>query len=186
MAAAAGAAVGSIGSSLLGAYGQEKATDEARKANLQLTGEQIASTEKMFGQNLGFEQQQDTANRAAYEAALSRGQGQMGAGEQSLISEANTPSAMLGQETQDIRAKTAQQLQQGQSQMGANLAAQGVRGGQAATLMNRGAGEMATTAQQGINQMKYEDEASRQADLRAYMAQKARAGQTATLAGVAK
>ena len=89
---------------------------------------------------------------------------------------------MLTQESKDIADKNAQELQQGSGQMGANLAAQGVRGGAAATLMNRGTGQEAITAQQNINQMKYEDEATRQSDLRAYQAAKAGRGQVGATA----
>jgi hypothetical protein len=179
-------AVGGIASSAMGAYGQEKATDEATKRQMQMNSANIASTEKMFGQNLDFQKAQEAADRAAYESALKTGSSQMGEGEGSLLSAIGTENPELATMEKDIASKTAKQLQQGQSQMGANLAAQGVRGGAAATLMNRGTGEMATAAQESINAMKYGDSATRAADLRAYMAQKARLGQGATLAGMAK
>ena len=193
MVTAAATAVGGIAQSAMGAYGQEKATDEATKRQMEMNNASIASNEKINAANLGFSREQLTntesqqaADRAAYEAALSRGQGEMTEGENAFTTEANTPNAQLGTMEADIKNKTAQQIQQGAGQMSANLAAQGVRGGQSATLLNRGTGEMATTAQQNIDQMKYEDEATRQADLRAYQANKAKTGQAATLAGVAK
>ena len=190
---AAATAVGGLASSAMGAYGQEKATDEASKRQMEMNAANITSNENINNANLAFgreglanTEKEQAADRAAYETSRTTGAADEASGENAFTTEANTPNAQLGTMEADIKNKTAQQIQQGAGQMSANLEAQGVRGGQSATLLNRGTGEMATTAQQNIDQMKYEDEATRQADLRAYQANKAKTGQAATLAGVAK
>jgi hypothetical protein len=193
VAAAGISAVGGIAGSQMGAYGQEKATDEATKRQMQMNAANITSNENINNANLAFGREglanteaQQAADRAAYEASVGRGAGEMTAGESAFMNETGTPNAQLTQQEADIKAGTAKQLQQGAGQMSSNLAAQGIRGGASATLLNRGTGEMATNAQTDINKMKFEDEAQRQADLRAYQSQKARLGQSAGLAGVAK
>ncbi len=151
---------------VMAAQAQAGALKEQAAQQLKGQEEQLAEQKAEFGTT-------NEQRQKAYAEAIARGQ----QGEQQLIGESNTPNAMLNQESQDIASRNAQELQQGAGQMSANLAAQGVRGGQAATLMNRGTGQQAISAQQNINQMKFQDEATRKNQLRAYMAAKA-GGQT--------
>jgi len=182
-----------IASSLMGANAQQNVNNQNLQNQKELIGQGIASNEKIsanqlqFGrEQLGSTEHQQSLDRADYESALGRGQNQLAQGEQSLVGESGQINPELGRMESDIATGNAKELQQGAGQMAANLAGQGVRGGQAATLINRGTGEQAIGAQKDVNQMKYNDISQKEADLRAYMANKARAGQTATLAGLEK
>lgn len=176
----------SVGSELMGAYGKEKSEEAASQRRLREQGRQIESTEKMFGQNLEFQKSKEEADRKAYEAALGRGLEQYGEGERALTESFTTPSKTLSQLEQDIASGNTEALQAGSRQLQSDLAAQGVRGGQAATLLKRGTGEQVAEAQEQLNELKYKDEAQRLADQRAYLMNKARAGQAASLAGIGR
>lgn len=97
-------------------------------------------------------------------------------GEQQFLGETANPLAELGAAKEGALTGNAAALQQGAGQMKANLAQSGVRGGQAATLLNRGTGQQSVDANQQINQMAM-DEASQRRQMRAgLMGQKAGAG----------
>ena len=162
-------AAGSLASSAAQGRAAENAANVARQSEQE---------------RLAFEKETTQARENAYNSMRGAGAENQAAGESALTTEAATPNAALEQESQDIATKNARELQEGAGQMGANLAAQGVRGGQAATLINRGTGAMAENAQMDINKLKAEDEAKRQADLRAYQALKAGRGQGASTGAI--
>lgn len=165
-----GVGVGGIAQGV-SAKGAANATGNAMQKQAELG---LKGTEEQIAE----QKAEENARQAAYQTSRATGLGDVAAGENALTTEANTPNAMLTKEEEDIAAGNARELQQGAGQMDANLAAQGVRGGAAATLMNRGTGQQAISTQEDINKMKYEDEATRQADLRAYQAAKAGRGQS--------
>ena len=163
------------------ANAQANALENQAQLGLQGTKEQIKESGREFDTTNTFQQATEAARQKAYAEAIAKGSSEMGEGENALTTEANTANPELEQQEKDIASGNAKQLQQGASQMGANLATQGVRGGQAATLLNRGTGEQSIEAQKNINQLKYQDAATRAAELRAYQAAKAARGQTATV-----
>ena len=175
---AAASGVMGMASSAMGAYGQEKAADEKRKGDLMMNRENLAENARQFNET--------TANRKmAYENALKQGGEQMSAGESGFMSEANTASPELAQMKKDILSGESESLNKAGNEMNANLSAQGVRGGQAATQLKGGLGEMGVYATRDINQMIGSEGMQREAEKRAYLAAKAGRGQTATLsAGV--
>jgi hypothetical protein len=116
----------------------------------------------------------------AYNAVIDRGASDFRNGEAAFTTAANTRLPELDQMAQDISSGNATNLNQGMAQMNSSLAAQGVRGGQAAGLLNRAAGQMATDAQKDVNQISFDEANARAAELRAYQANKAKSGQTAT------
>jgi len=138
-----------------------------------------AATISAFGSS-GQAQAQAAQSRADrrkrkgyFDEAMGRANAMAGAGEQSFLGETGAPLAELGAARQDMLTGNAAALNQGAGQMGANLARQGSRGGQAATLMNRGTGQMANDANSQINQMAI-DEASQRRQMRGgYFAGKA-------------
>jgi len=85
------------------------------------------------------------------------------------------------QQKKDLLTGGAKALQQGAGQMEASLAAQGMRGGQAATHMRRYLGETSQNTQMDINKLAYEEAAKRASEKRAYEAAKASRGQSAQL-----
>jgi hypothetical protein len=179
-----GAAIGGIAQgtgSVMAADAQGRALENQAKTQLEGSKLQIQEQGREFDTASAFTKAQQAAREKAYQEAIATGQTQMGEGEQAFMSEADTANPELTTMEKDIASGTAQQLQQGAGQMGANLATQGVRGGAAATLMNRGTGATAIEAQKNINALKYTDSATREAEKRAYMAAKAGRGQSATL-----
>jgi hypothetical protein len=120
--------------------------------------------------------------KAAYDAAQARGGQQQQAGEASFLNETGAPLAELGQAKQDVLSGGAEGLNQASGQMAANLATGGVRGGQAATQMRRGIGQMGTDTQRQINEMAVNDAQSRRQMRGGFFGQKASAGQQANLA----
>ena len=174
-AMAGGQAAGQLGGSLIQAYAQEKAADEAGKKALTMSREQLAEQQRQFN-----------VNNEAFESAKNTGENQFGTGEKDFLTAVNTASPELAQMEADIKAGTTQSMGEARGQIGAALAQQGVRGGQAAANMARQLGTMGIQEQRDINTMKGNEALQRQAELRAYMASKAKTGQTATLSGVAR
>ena len=127
------------------------------------------------------EQRERELRRRAYEQTLQRGREMGEAGEAGFYREAERTLPELEQARQDILEESAEGLQLGARQLGAELARGGVRGGQAATHMRRGVGEMALGAQRDITGLEYDEAARRAAERRAYERAKAARGMTAEL-----
>lgn len=184
VATASGGLMGGAGS-IMGANASAKAAEEQAKLGLQGMREQIAEQGREFDITSGFEKENEAARIAAYQNSLKAGGADLAKYGGEADTAFNTENPELSTMESDIASGNAKQLQQGASQMAANLATQGVRGGQAATLLNRGTGEQAIAAQKDVNQMKYSDAATRAAELRAYKAALAQRGQAASLQGSA-
>jgi hypothetical protein len=182
LASGALGAAASIYGAKVSAKAQKKAAQEAaRQAELDRAESmrQFNESNRMRGEELGQVTQQfgeakrlSDARKAAYEDMLARGTQQQTAAETQLMGETAEASPELIQAEKDMAARTSEGIQAGQSQMQANLAQQGVRGGQAATALRRGVGEMATTGMRDINIMKADDAARRNAIRSAYLASK--------------
>ena len=82
--------------------------------------------------------------------------------EPQYLQEANTQLPELTQLVKDISAQSAEAQRQNRRQVETELAQQGVRGGQAATLANRATGELNRDLQRDINQTVYNEAANRQ------------------------
>jgi hypothetical protein len=82
--------------------------------------------------------------------------------EKQFLTEANTALPELVQAKQDIQEAATEQQQAANQAMQAQLAQQGVRGGQAATLLNRGTGQLGREALRDINTLGYQEAAGRQ------------------------
>jgi len=150
-------------------------------ANRIMQAQQFAQQFGLQQQGQQFGQEEAKARRAAYEKMLGTGVGQMGAGEQAISQLGIAAPKELQQMKQDILSGSAESLQQGVGQLQAGLAQQGIRGGQAATQLRRGIGEMGIGAQKDINQLLGNEAMQRQAQLMAYQQAKALGGQKATL-----
>lgn len=161
------------------AYGAEKAADETGKKQMQMNREQIAEQGREFDITSQFQKETQAAREAAYKAALAQGRTDLDSFGGQAMTEFDAANPELETMESDIASGNAKALQQGAGQMEANLAAAGVRGGQAATLLNRGTGEQAIESQKNMNELKYSDAATRAAEKRAYLAALARSGQAA-------
>ena len=100
-------------------------------------------------------------------------QNQFNEAEPQYIDEANTQLPELQQLIQDIAEQSAEAQRQNRRQVNANLAMQGVRGGQAGILANRATGELNRNLQRDINQAAYNEAANRQQSRLGYYSQKA-------------
>jgi len=160
-------------------WGGNKQADMARQ--------QAEQQQQMFQQQMGLQsaelarqQALDKARQAAYQQSLTAGQQASQAGEAGFMG-ANVPLTGLEQAKKDILSGSARGLGQASEQMQAQMAAGGVRGGQLATQLRRGIGEMGTQTQEQLNRVGLEDEQRRQQQMLAFQAAKAQAGQQAAL-----
>ena len=103
------------------------------------------------------------------------------AGENALFSSLNKQNPYLNQMAYDLQTNTNDILNAGRNQVQAGLAQQGIRGGQAGTLLARSVGNMSNQANQDLNNMMYNDIQQRKALAEAYNQAKALAGLNATL-----
>jgi hypothetical protein len=177
-----------IGASLIGAKGQAKSEAEQRKFEAEQAalgrGEQAREFDVTSGLTREQFQNQITqqdAQRKAYESMLGRAGTMADTGEQSFLTEANTADPTIEAQRQDLLTGQNKALQAGTGEMRANLAIQGVRGGQVATQMRRGIGEMTEAGISDVNKLATEDSLRRAAERRAYMSAKAGAGRAGQL-----
>lgn len=166
-----GEAIGGIAEGtgdVMAANADKEASENATNLQYKTAAEQLAEQQRQFN-----------AREGAYTTAIGTGHAQMDAAGNALNAEANTVNPELTTMSADVANRNATQLQQGAAQMGANLATSGVRGAQAATLLNRGSGQQAVDMQQYLDQLKYQDSSSKQAQLMAYNAAIGQGGQRA-------
>lgn len=89
-------------------------------------------------------------------------QGNYETGNEEFNQEANTVLPELAQQKTDIREANTEQQQEANKQMQAQLAQQGVRGGQASTLLGRQTGQLARESLRDENQLAYQEAQNRQ------------------------
>lgn len=151
-----GEAAAGIGAGVSG-FAQAYAADRAAKRQAeaakygsdvsnQIAQRNLEAEQQLTGYTTEQQKQLTDAYRQAYQQAL----GQYASGENKLNTMFETSPEEL--KTLEEQALTGQskELQQGKSALQAGLAQAGVRGGQAATQLNRGIGEMTQNATQNI------------------------------------
>lgn len=119
--------------------------------------------------------------KKVYENMLKRAGTAQQQGEGALSSLTSQPLAELGTMKQDMLNQTNDVLNSGSRSLQASLAQSGLRGGQAATQLSRGIGDMTTSANQNVNQLVYDEAQKRKANQMAYEMAKANAGTQAGL-----
>lgn len=119
---------------------------------------------------IGDMQKQLEARAEKYDQKL---QNQFNEAEPQYQQEANTQLPELQQLMKDIAEQTTETQRGNLRQINANLAQQGVRGGQAAILANRALGQTTREAQRDINNLAYNEAANRQNSRLNYYSQKA-------------
>lgn len=95
--------------------------------------------------------------REAYDQMLKKANATQQEGEQAFNNIVNTQNPYLNVIGNDLKNNTNDVLNSGRNQILAGLSQAGVRGGQLATQLNRGIGNMANQANQNLNQMMYGD-----------------------------
>lgn len=123
------------------------------------------------------EQRRYEARKAAYQDMINRSKGDFTTGEQAFTQEATTALPELQTMEQQAATLGSQALQDTAGQMQLGLAQQGLRGGQAATQLRRGLGEVGKGTQQNINKMKFDEANQRAGERRQYQSGKAARGQ---------
>ena len=188
VAPAVAAALIQGGGQLLGNIMGNKSQADIAREQSELEQERLDQEERLKLKELGLTEtqineqiRQNKARESAYGGFLGRGEEIGAEGEQAFGAEASTALPELGAVKEDVLSGQTEAMQKASGQIQANLAQQGVRGGQAATHLRRGIGEIATGAQRDITGLEYEDAAKRAAERRAYQASKGAAGTQAQL-----
>ena len=170
-----GAGAAAIGSEALGTAGeayaareQAKAAEAASKYGADIQ-EKIAARELAAQQQLtGLQLESQNILADAYRQAYQRAQQQYGTGETGLAElYAEAPEELEILREQALTGQ-AEELQQGVGQLQSALAQQGVRGGQAATQLRRGIGEMTEAASENIQNLIAREALQRAGDERQY------------------
>jgi len=117
----------------------------------------------------------------AYNEAIKRGQETQQAGENNLYNITDSSLPELQQLQDNLVNQENQALNSGAKQLQANLSQAGLRGGQLATQMARGIGNMTNDANNNLAQLKYDDANQRRNLKSAYEMAKAQAGTNAYL-----
>lgn len=117
----------------------------------------------------------------AYNNMIKKAQGYQTEGETAFNNIVNTQNPYLAVMQRQLNDNTNKNLNMGRNQLNLALAQQGLRGGQAATQLNRGIGDMTTQANQDLNNMIYDEEQQRRNLQAAYNQAKALAGVNANL-----
>jgi hypothetical protein len=188
--------VGDIGGALINAKSQKNLAkrqdaqalqdriEQQREFDAQQQSDRYAQDrqEAMFGAQMTDKQKLDQLRQQAFEESKNMGTGMYAQGDDQIMNEtAAGMSPELQKVQSDIQSGTAEDIARGTGEMQKNLAQQGVRGGQAATALNRGVGTMRTTGMRDVNQMALDEANNKKAIRTAYMQNKALTGQKAAL-----
>jgi hypothetical protein len=137
-----------------------EASKYAADKNFETAKQQLDYAKQIYGeQSAAYKQALQNAESKAQEAGTTLNDtytttgNELAGGYQSAIEQAGQTPQEIQTLKSDIESGNAKTLAQGRNQMAANLATSGVRGGQAATLMNRGSGEQAEAATQNVNKL---------------------------------
>ena len=130
-------------------------------------------------QGIDINKEQQAAREQAYKDRMASAGSIGAAGENAFNTAVSTPLPELEQAKKDVLSGQAAGMQVAAGQMSANLANSGVRGGQAAGLLNEGTGKMGIQATKDINTMQLSEAEQRAAEQRAYEAAKAARAQGA-------
>ena len=148
-----------------------------------LIGGAAGGTSALLGGIMGSNAEEEAYKRRkqAYDNMIKRATGLQTEGERVFNNIVNNPNPYLNQVAYDLQNNTNDVLNAGRNQINAGLAQQGIRGGQAGTLLARSVGNMTNQANQDLNNMMYQDIANNRNLKAAYNQAKALAGINASL-----
>lgn len=146
--------------------------------------------QKLIGQQqLGLQESaqkftgdQNQMNRQDYLNAVNRAAEGSRGGESGFLAANQAPNQYLDEYSSAIKNNSTAAQELARKQMAASLAQQGVRGGQAATIMGRSLGELNRNLGNDLTSLRYNDEQSRKKALQDYYSQKSLAGSQASYA----
>lgn len=119
--------------------------------------------------------------KRVYDSLIKKADNTMQEGENAFYDVVNNPNQYLGQMQRNLNDNANKSLNAYRNQLLAGLSQQGIRGGQAATQMARGLGNVTTQANQDLNTMLYNDANQNRQLKMAYEQAKALAGLNAGL-----
>jgi hypothetical protein len=136
----------------------------------------------LSGLNQGAAAEEEYKRRKrAYDNMLKKAEETTQTGETAFNNIVNTQNPYLGIMQRDLNDNTNRDINLYRNQLNTALAQQGIRGGQAATQMARGLGNVTTQANQDLNTMMYNDQQQNRNLQAAYNQAKALAGLNASL-----
>jgi len=141
-----------------------------------------AAGSALSGLNQGAAAEEEYKRRKrAYDNMLKKAEQTVQTGETAFNNIVNTSNPYLGIMQRDLNDNTNRDINLYRNQLNTALAQQGIRGGQAATQMARGLGNVTTQANQDLNTMMYNDQQQNRNLQAAYNQAKALAGLNASL-----
>ena len=148
-----------------------------------IIGGAVGAGSSLLGGIMGSNAEEEAYKRRkqAYDNMIKRATGLQTEGERVFNNIVNNPNPYLNQVAYDLKNNTNDVLNAGRNQVNAGLAQQGIRGGQAGTLLARSVGNMTNQANQDLNNMMYQDIANNRNLKAAYNQAKALAGINASL-----
>ena len=148
-----------------------------------IIGGAVGAGSSLLGGIMGSNAEEEAYKRRkqAYDNMIKRATGLQTEGERVFNNIVNNPNPYLNQVAYDLKNNTNDVLNAGRNQVNAGLAQQGIRGGQAGTLLARSVGNMTNQANQDLNNMMYNDIANNRNLQAAYNQAKALAGLNASL-----
>ena len=148
-----------------------------------IIGGAVGAGSSLLGGIMGSNAEEEAYKRRkqAYDNMIKRATGLQTEGERVFNNIVNNPNPYLNQVAYDLKTNTNDVLNAGRNQVNAGLAQQGIRGGQAGTLLARSVGNMTNQANQDLNNMMYQDIANNRNLKAAYNQAKALAGINASL-----
>lgn len=141
-----------------------------------------AAGSALSGLNQGAAQEEAyNRRRRAYDSLIKKADQAQQTGEQAFYDVVNNPNPYLAVMQRNLNDNTNRDINLYRNQLNTALAQQGIRGGQAATQMARGLGNVTTQANQDLNTMMYNDQNQNRNLKMAYEQAKALAGLNAGL-----
>lgn len=178
-----------------GASESQKSRDQAIQELLQ--SQQFSGSESAKNRDLSQSQLSSTQNFADSQAqkgrdfeasqlggVLDRSNQQLQSGESELFSSLNAPNPELEAMKASYIANALPGQERARNEMALNIRQQGARGGQAATLLDRGTGAFNQGLESDLNNLTYQDALARRNAKTDYLANKAKTAQTRNLSGV--
>ena len=142
-----------------------------------------AAGSALSGLNQGAAAEEEAYKRRkrAYDNLIKRADTTQQEGQQAFYDVVNNPNPYLAVMQRNLNDNTNRDINLYRNQLNTALAQQGIRGGQAATQMARGLGNVTTQANQDLNTMMYNDQQQNRNLQAAYNQAKALAGLNAGL-----
>lgn len=148
-----------------------------------IIGGAVGAGSSLLGGIMGSNAEEEAYKRRleAYNNLIKKAKSTQQAGETAFNNIVNTQNPYLNQIAYDLQTNTNDVLNANRNQLQAGLAQQGIRGGQAGTLLARSLGNITNQANQDLNNMRYNEIANNRNLQAAYNQAKALAGLNASL-----